>query len=236
MVRSNGSNKRFLQRHSSTTFPPPNTYTRERNNASPRPPSNTSNAHPCWPPSLPALLASSTPIALATCLQEDRACIDRSCGLVAISYLDKPRMQTLGRGGERDGLDGTAERRRATTTTRTRTRTKKKRAWADTRAILAQTKLNIPSVWRGTRSWNASNGRPDTFVTDVSTDRPLVSILCSICHRRFVLSYVRPSRGDEFADRCLACPRLGQCTHPTSSLPPSSRRPFFSPARDPDQY
>lgn len=68
-----------------------------------------------------------------------------------------------------------------------------------TRAILAQTELNIPSVWRGTRSWNASNGGPDTFVTDVSTDRPLVSILCSICHRRFVLSYVRPSRGDEFA-------------------------------------
>lgn len=105
LVRSNGSNKRFLQRHSSTTSL--HVYTREEQRL-PSPLSNTSNAHPCRP-SLPALLASSTPIALATCLQGDRACIDRSCGLVAISYLDKPRMQTPRREGERARWNGRKE-------------------------------------------------------------------------------------------------------------------------------
>lgn len=218
MVRSNGSNKRFLQRHSSTTSL--HVYTREEQRL-PSPLSNTSNAHPCRP-SLPALLASSTPIALATCLQGDRACIDRSCGLVAISYLDKPRMQTPRREGERRG-EGSVERQKGDEQRRQRRGGgRRKRGPRQTRAILAQTKLNIPSAWRGTRSWNASNGGPDTFVTDVSTDRPLVSILCSICHRRFVLSYVRPSRGDEFAaTRIVVLPaHASDNVHTRRPLPP----------------
>lgn len=136
---------------------------------------------------------------------------------------DQLPLQTSNANAEEGRGEGSVERQKGDEQRRQRRGGgRRKRGPRQTRAILAQTKLNIPSAWRGTRSWNASNGGPDTFVTDVSTDRPLVSILCSICHRRFVLSYVRPSRGDEFAaTRIVVLPaHASDNVHTRRPLPP----------------
>lgn len=142
------------------------------------------------------MLASSTRIALETRLQGDRACIDRSCGLVVISYLDKPRMQTSDRGRE-GGRKGT--------------RTKKKR----------KPKLNIPSsvVERGrlmgalipsSRMYRRI-GRGYRSCAPYAIDAPY--------YRMYGRQGETSSRQ---RDRCLACPRLGQCTHPPSLAAHSS--------------